>query len=236
MVNIAVVEDNPNDAELLSGYARRAIKAAEESCEILVFNSAESFLTVYRGNFDIVFMDIELPDMSGMEAAKQLRKFDAGVVLIFVTNMAQFAVNGYAVDAMDFMVKPVSQENVYIKIARAIKKLYSQKKNRLLLHGKTATTVVSIPEIRYIEVLNHKLIFNMVNSGEVTAFGSLNKIEESLRPFAFSRCNKCYLVNLDYVTKVEDFTVWLGKYPLAVSRSRKKAFLEDIADFLGGSI
>ena len=235
MINIAIVEDSPKDAEMLTDYVRRAFTAVGESYEITVYSSAESFLTGYRGSFGIVFMDIELPDMNGMDAAKRLRKLDAGVVLIFVTNMAHFAVGGYAVDAMDFMVKPVSYENVCLKIARAVNRLGRRKEDKLVLQGKSVATVVMIPEIRYIEVLNHKLTF-YTTQGEVTAAGSLSKIEEKLASFPFSRCNNCYLVNLNYVTKVEDFTVWLDKDKLAMSRARKKPFLEDIADFLGGSV
>ena len=235
MINVAIVEDTLKDAETLKDYTRRAVEMVNETCEISVFNNAVDFLDGYRGNFDIVFMDIELPDINGMDAAKKLRLLDESVVLIFVTNMAQFAVGGYAVDAMDFMVKPVSYENVCIKISRAIKKIEGKREEKLVLPGKSGVTVIMIPQIRYVEIMNHRLTF-FTTQGDVAAVGSLSKIEEKLLRFNFSRCNNYSLVNLNFVTKVEDYTVWLGKEMLTVSRARKRPFLKDLADFLGGGV
>ena len=150
MINVAIVEDTLKDAETLKDYTRRAVEMVNETCEITVFNNAVDFLDGYRGNFDIVFMDIELPDINGMDAAKKLRLLDESVVLIFVTNMAQFAMGGYAVDAMDFMVKPVSYENVCIKISRDIKKIEGKREEKLVLPGKSGVTVIMIPQIRYV--------------------------------------------------------------------------------------
>ncbi len=235
MINVAIVEDTLKDAETLKDYTRRAVEMVNETCEITVFNNAVAFLDGYRGNFDIVFMDIELPDINGMDAAKKLRLLDESVVLIFVTNMAQFAVGGYAVDAMDFMVKPVSYENVCIKISRAIKKIEGKREEKLVLPGKSGVTVIMIPQIRYVEIMNHRLTF-FTTQGDVAAVGSLSKIEEKLLRFNFSRCNNYSLVNLNFVTKVEDYTVWLDKEMLTVSRARKRPFLKDLADFLGGGV
>lgn len=235
MINVAIVEDTLKDAETLKDYTRRAVEMVNETCEITVFNNAVDFLDGYRGNFDIVFMDIELPDINGMDAAKKLRLLDESVVLIFVTNMAQFAVGGYAVDAMDFMVKPVSYENLCIKISRAIKKIEGKREEKLVLPGKSGVTVIMIPQIRYVEIMNHRLTF-FTTQGDVAAVGSLSKIEEKLLRFNFSRCNNYSLVNLNFVTKVEDYTVWLDKEMLTVSRARKRPFLKDLADFLGGGV
>ena len=235
MINVAIVEDTLKDAETLKDYTRRAVEMVNETCEITVFNNAVDFLDGYRGNFDIVFMDIELPDINGMDAAKKLRLLDESVVLIFVTNMAQFAVGGYAVDAMDFMVKPVSYENVCIKISRAIKKIEGKREEKLVLPGKSGVTVIMIPQIRYVEIMNHRLTF-FTTPGDEAAMGSLSKIEEKILRFNIWRCNNYSLVNLNFVTKVEDYTVWLGKEMLTVSRARKRPFLKDLADLLGGGV
>lgn len=235
MINVAVVEDSDRDAQLLTDYINRACEEAGEACAVTRFATPVDFLEGYRGNYEIVFMDIELPDMDGMETAKRLRETDANVIIIFVTNMAQFAVGGYAVDAMDFMVKPVSYDNLRLKIARALKRLDSRKNEKLVINGKNGAKIVLISQIKYIEVMNHKLVIYLT-AGTVTSSGSLSKLEEKLTGFAFSRCNNCYLVNLNYVTGVEDFTVFVGNQELAISRSRKKPFLKDVADYLGGSV
>ncbi|MCI8613048.1 MAG: response regulator transcription factor [Clostridia bacterium] len=233
MIKIAIVEDNPQDADRLRNYAERALESFGETGEITLFTNAVSFLEGYRGCYDVVFMDIELPDLNGMDTAKRLRAVDKDVVLIFVTNMAQFALGGYAVDAMDFMVKPVSYDNLAVKMSRALNKLSAQKEEKIIIQGKTGATVLSVSKIKYVEVMNHKVIF-YTTDGKVSSSGSLSKFEEKLPKRKFSRCNNCYLVNLDYVTGVDDFTAYIGKESLPISRSRKKPFLKDIADYLGG--
>ncbi|MCX4313130.1 MAG: LytTR family DNA-binding domain-containing protein [Clostridia bacterium] len=236
MINIAIVEDSKADALLLKEYVESATDKLAEKCAVTVFDNALKFLDGYRGNFEIVFMDIELPGLDGMNAAKRLRGVDADVILIFVTNMAQYAVGGYAVDAMDFMVKPISFDNIYLKLSRAFNRINSHREEKLVIQGKNGASIVNVSQIRYIEVMNHKITLNMANGDKVTATGSLTAIEEKLSTFAFSRCNNCYLVNLDYVTGIDDYTVFLGGDTLVMSRARKKPFLKDIADHLGGVV
>lgn len=234
MINIAIVEDEAVEAERLSEYLRRYEKeTGGTKFHIVRFADGISFLTNYKAEYDIIFMDIEMPDLDGMATAHKLRIQDPGVILVFVTNMAQFAVKGYEVDAMDFMVKPVPYDNFRLKVARAIKKLEYKRDDKLVVYGRTGASVVMIPKIRYVEVVNHMLTFYTVE-GAVSATGTLKNIEEKLVGRGFSRANSCYLVNLDYVTGYEDGIAELGQDRLSVSRSHRKQFMKDIADHLGG--
>ena len=106
-VRIAIVEDKEVDAQQLKGYI---MQFQNESCipmYVTHFSNGMNFLDEYTNDFDVVFMDIEMPHLNGMETAKKLRKVDASVALVFITNMAQYAIAGYEVSAVDFMVKPV---------------------------------------------------------------------------------------------------------------------------------
>ena len=104
MFKIAIVEDNRAAMEKLQGYLERYAQENNEKFDIASFGDALAFLDSYRRIYDMVFMDIELPFINGMEAAQRLREIDKQVVLLFVTNMAQFAVKGYEVDALDYLV------------------------------------------------------------------------------------------------------------------------------------
>lgn len=120
MKNIAIIEDEEEALARIRGYLERFSSESGESFRIVVYGNAIDFLEKYKPNYDIVFMDIKLPNMDGMEAAKKLRALDRFVALVFVTNMKQFAVKGYEVDALDFIVKPVKYPDFVLKLQRVL--------------------------------------------------------------------------------------------------------------------
>lgn len=235
MRNIAIVENDDKDAGLLEEQLRRYEKETGAEYRVVRFSDAIAFLTGYSADYDIVFMDIEMPDLDGMAAAKKLREADPEVILVFVTNMAQYAVEGYEVSAMDFMVKPVRYDNLKLKLERAEKKLEGKGEDRFLVRGKNGPVVICVPDIRYVEVTDHMLTF-YTNEGAIKVTGSLKEIEKRLEGRDFSRANSCYLVNLKYVTGASDGMVTVGGDRLSISRARRKSFMSDLADYLGGRV
>ena len=122
MFRIAIVEDRPNDAErlqvALSQYAQD--KQIEISCT--VWGSAEAFLDQYKHQYEIIFMDIRLPGMDGMRAARHLREMDHTVLLVFLTTLAQYAVEGYEVEAIDYIIKPITYASLRLKMPRLLRR------------------------------------------------------------------------------------------------------------------
>ena len=92
MVHVAIVDDEKIDRQLLRDCLNYVSEKKHVDFSVREFSNADSFLVGYEPEFDIVFMDIEMPGTDGMEAARQLRKMDKNVVLVFVTNIAQMAV------------------------------------------------------------------------------------------------------------------------------------------------
>lgn len=131
MIEIAMVEDEAEAADLLRSYIDRYSKENEKMFAVTRYDSAIAFLTDYKPKFDLIFMDIELPDLNGMEASRKLREIDRTTALIFVTNMAQFAIKGYEVEALDFVVKPVSYYNFALKMQKAIDRIESNREREI---------------------------------------------------------------------------------------------------------
>ena len=235
VVNVIIVEDNPADASVLSNMLARYSAENGVQFRTAVYGDAYAFLESYRADADVIFMDIELPGMNGMEAAKRLRETDTSVSLMFVTNMAQFAVNGYEVDALDFIVKPIIWEQFRLKLGRALSR--TGLAGDVVLPVKTADGFVSVPasRLKYVEVMGHRLVYHTTD-GNVESSGSLYKIEQMLSKARFVRCNSCYLVNLAYVEEVGTTTVTIGSEQLAMSRHRRKEFMQAMADYYGGRI
>ncbi len=232
---IAIVEDQQEEVQRLTSYFDRYSQGKSISFQITHFESGIQFIARYRPIYDIVFMDIMMPGLNGMDTAKELRRKDSNVTLIFVTNMAQFAVKGYEVEAFDFVVKPVSYQNFVIKLDRVLNKLKNQQVDSyILLNLPDEKKRVSPSQIKYIEANGHKVIYH-TTEGIYAVYGTMASAEKQLSPQAFSRCNSCYLVSLRFVSAVNGTTVTVDGEELQISRSRKKAFLEQLNVFLGGN-
>ena len=232
--SIAIVEDSREEAETLLAYFARYGTEKGVAFKTAHFTSGEEFLSKYRPVYDLVFMDIGLPKLNGMEAAARLRELDRAVTLIFVTNMAQFAVKGYEVDAFDFVVKPVSYANFALKLQRALNKLERRRDTEVLITLSDSIFRIPASRIKYVEISGHKMVYH-TTEGELSAYGNLKEAEAALGG-QFVRCNNCYLVNLNYVQAVRGYTALVDGDELQISRPRRKVFVQAINDFLGGGI
>lgn len=234
LINAAIVEDDDMDATMLVRMLERYGEERGIQFGITRFRDGISFIDGYNPVFGIVFMDIELPDYDGLTAAKKLREIDTHVMIIFVTNMAQFAVNGYEVQAFDFVVKPLSFGNLALKLDRAVVRLDTEENARKIsIYTPDGTRIVSVSDIMYAEVIGHKVTWH-TSYGDISLCGSLKKIESQLQGCGFVRINSCYIVNLKYVTYVKNGSVICGEDELTISQSRKREFLRAMSAYLEG--
>ena len=123
MIKIAVVEDELEMSNILVNFINKFFEENELDVKVTVFNNALKFLDAYNFNFDLIFMDINMPSLDGINASKKLREIDSEVMLIFVTSLAQYAIKGYEVNAFDFIVKPITYYNFALKLTRALDNL-----------------------------------------------------------------------------------------------------------------
>lgn len=235
MLRIAIVEDSPKELELLQRCLEKYESERGITFEFHVFGDALSFLERYRADYDIVFMDIELPGIDGMEAAHRLREIDQQVILIFVTNMVQFAVKGYEVDALDYVIKPVKYGPLCLKLDRAVARNRAAAEG-IVVQQPSGSLRLLLREILYIEVHSHRLSYH-TEQGTFEGSGSLQEVEARLHPFGFLRCNKGYLVNQRQIREVQGGEVVLmNGETLPISRLRKKDFLEELSAFVGNEL
>lgn len=235
MYLIALIEDSPAEAELIQQYCRRF--GAENSVNIDVkwFPNGETFLSNYQPIYNLVLMDINLPTLNGMDTAARLRRLDSSVLLIFITSMARYAVQGYEVDAMDFLLKPVSYPMFSARIQRALRKSRQEQTQTLLINMSDGVYRISTSRIKYVEVTDHYLVYH-TTEGSLNTYGKLKDVEEKLDKTQFIRCNRCYLVNLAYVRAIHGNILVVDGDELQISRSRRTAVMEALNDYLGGSV
>ncbi len=235
MINIAMVEDEAGYADQLKGYLETFATEYGEEFEISHFTDGDEILVGYNGGFDIILMDIQMKLMDGMTAAEEIRKLDPEVVIIFITNMAQYAIRGYAVDALDYVLKPVSYFALSQRLERAIDRMKRRTASYMNITIKGGTQKLDISKIYYIESYNHNLIFHTKN-GEYTSAGTIKDAEEILAQHGFYRGNKGYIINLKYVDGMREGCAMVGGEPLLISRARKSGFMKALTNYIGEAL
>lgn len=233
MFKVAVVEDEDDAAEKLQSCLDAFTQRTGDMFDVQRFVEPTSFLEGYKPNWDIVFMDIEMPNMDGLAAAHRLRELDDRAVLIFVTNMAQFAAKGYEVDALDYIIKPFAYADFERKIARAVKLCDSESDDSVVISQRGGSQRVRLRDVSYVEVRGHSLEFH-TEHGVIVGTGSLQETEAKLKPHGFLRCGKPYLVNQRHIDAIKGNEVHLSDGgSLPIGRAFRKSFLQDLADNLG---
>ena len=236
MLRIAVCDDRESElretAALLERYLaqRPALPGRVEalgSCEALLERVEDT------GGFDLYVLDILMPGLSGIDAGR-LRLQDSDVVLMFVTNMAQYAINGYAVGALDFVLKPVNYYTFSVRFARAITRAEHRENGQILLTLPDCVRRIDTRQIYYVEVQNRMLHYH-TELGEFVLRGTMQSAEKELSRYHFVRCNHWYLVNLSHVAEVRREMVVVAGAELEISRRNRTAFLTALTDYVGGN-
>lgn len=233
MLRIAVVEDEAAYARNLVKFCTKYGKEKQEDVSVVCYDNPILFIEKYRGEFDLILMDILMPQMNGMECARRLRKRDENVMLCFVTNMAQYAIQGYEVGAVDFIIKPVTYDEFSMKLDRITRILKKQAAATILISSRNAMIKVDIRELYFVEVYNHSLIYH-TGKGSYEAYGKLSSLEEDERFSRFIRVSPSHLVNCSQVSAVMDDCLVVKGVQIPISRRRRKECLEKMAAILGG--
>ena len=180
-------------------------------------------------------MDIQIPDMLGMEAAKQIREMDHQVMIIFITMLTQYAIEGYSVGAFDYVLKPLRYEEFSTKMDR-VRRMLAHQNTSMVLEVRTKEEIrrISADDITFIEVSNHDILIH-TDSEIIRQWGNLKSYEDKLASVHFVRCSASFLVNLKYVRAVNGNTVIVHGHELPISSSKRKEFLVALAQYKGGS-
>lgn len=233
MITIAVVDDEKEERERLGLFFQKMAQKLHEEMNVVVFSSGEEFLQDQTTRFDLICLDIDMDGRDGIETAKEIRKNDEEVIIIFVTNLAQMAIRGYEVRALDFILKPVNFYSFSMKIQNAVSMIQNKKSRNLVVSTANGIVKFSSNDLYYAEVDGHYIFFHTTEAVYRQKI-SMKELEEQLSGFSFKRCNNCYLVNLKYVDAVDHEDVKIHGEWLKISRPRKKEFLQALANYMGG--
>ena len=231
MLRIAVVEDDKTYAAQLKEYLVRYGTEKNQKISVALFPDGEDIVTDYSAEFDIILMDVEMTFMDGMTTAERILEKDNVVVIIFITNMPQYAIQGYKVDALDYVLKPISYFAFSQRIDRALTRVKKKEATYITVAQKGGKKKLNVDKICYVEVRDHDLIYHSTK-GDIVTKSSMKEAEDTLGGTKFFRCNRCYLVNLEYVEDFRGNDLTVASDVIQVSRARKKAFMDALNDYM----
>lgn len=232
MIRIAIIEDEEKEQKYLLECLDLYKKERSLDFDIRLFSDGLSFLDGYKG-YDIVFMDIELPNCDGMTTAQRLREIDSTVCLIFVTKSVKYAIKGYEVNAKYYLVKPIKYYPFSVKLDKVIQMARkAQQVISVKTTGREGTRLVRlvVDEIFYIQVRSNYVRYYTA-SGEYEERNVMKAIEKELAPAGFGRCNNYCLVNLKHVSEIGKDSIVVNGETLEISRARKKEFLDAVTKY-----
>lgn len=207
-LKIAICDDEQNQQEYLISKVSEWARKYGHLCEINTFPSSEAFLFEYseKKAYDILLLDIEMKEMSGIDLAKRVRSENEDVQIVFITGYPDFIFESYDVGALHYLMKPVSEEKLHAVLDRAIKSLGKAEK-RLMVSFDRQTEYIPFSEIMYLEVqMNYTVIHT--RTAEYKMKTSLSDIEKQLDD-GFFRCQRSFIVNLAQVQKIKSNSIVL---------------------------
>ncbi len=231
MIRVALVDDDACDRQSLREYLERYAREHNAVIQVKEFSDGDEIIEKYAANYDMVLMDVVMNYMDGIQAAERIRDMDGEVLILFISNKPQFAWKGYDVEALDYLLKPITYRDFTLRMDRAMARLRRRSPKYLTVPVKGGVQKLNAQELYYVEVQDHDLVFHTA-SGNFSSKGTLSEIERRLDLNSFFRCNKCYLINLGQVQSIQGCDVVVGGDSLQVSRAKKKALMDALNDYL----
>ncbi|MDD6241072.1 MAG: LytTR family DNA-binding domain-containing protein [Eubacteriales bacterium] len=225
-ISIAIVEDEKEAREKLLSFLKKLGEEEDLLFKVAAFSSSIEFIETYKPQYQLLFFDIAMPEMTGMQLAHELRKTDTKTALIFVTSLAQYAVESYDVGASNYILKPLSYPEFKMKVMKVILSLPNLERDTLLILNKSGSYKVNLADILYCETSGHMVIYH-TKEGEYPKRETMKEAEEALEKKGFFRINSCYLVRLSYVASIDQKEAVLKDGTrLSISRPRYRKTLE----------
>ncbi len=228
---IAICDDEQNQIEYITSIVTSWSTREGHDCEIEIrtFESAEAFLFEYEEDktYDILLLDIEMKNMNGIELAKRIRKDSGRAEIIFITSHFEFVGEGYDVDALHYLVKPISADKLAQVLTKAAQRLSVEPPSVIIsCEGETVKLYESV--ILYVESFLHYIVIHTKDK-EYKIKESISVFEDKLSD-NFYRCHRSYLVSLKHITRISRTSVNIGSIVLPLSRGRyddiNRAFIE----------
>ena len=235
-MNIAICEDNIEELNIINEYIEQWSKNNNIKVKIDKYQSSESFLFEWTdyNKYDIVFFDIKMKKVSGIELSNLVREKNKVVDIVFVTGMIEYALHGYKVSAMQYLLKPIKQDDIYSCLKKVLERIDSTDESSKFMIIKTPKKSMKLnyDEIYYFEMFSPNIVIHTIKE-EIALRKKISEIEKELKSSSFIRCHRSYIVNLKYVKSISKKTIILeNEVNIPLSRNKYKEVNDYFINYL----
>lgn len=229
MLRIAICDDEPEARDALRFQLEKTLieQTEEVVYEFCAGTNAVSWLRKHPGEVDLLFLDVEMDNMDGMEAARQIREFDGNIMIVFLTGYADYVFDGYSVGALDYILKPVTVQRLLELLHRVRVKLEQEENLSFSFKNADGTWRFPLQEILYFYSDRRKVSL-VTKDKEYTFYAKLDEIGKKLDG-QFVRIHQRFLVNPSRVDYLGGDTVTVGGQELPCSRNYREQAVKRIA-------
>lgn len=228
-MRIAIAEDEKRYSDQLQELLKKFGAENQIEMQLFSFSNGAELLEHFRGGWDMILLDMDMPAMNGMDTARAIRQLDPEVLIMFITNLAQYALNGYEVQAFDYMLKPVSYSALAMKLKLALRVLQKNEDRSITLNQDGELFRVPLSHLYYVEIYSHRLCYHTMEQNiDINSTRTLSDLEQELKPDGFVRCHKSILVNARYVDHIKGCALTVAGYEIPISKNRRGEVLKEL--------
>ncbi len=205
MLHIAICDDDIENLSAVIELVNEYRAEQNRALHYVAFESPFELITaIEKGlRFDMLLLDVVMPGLNGIEAAREIREYDTNVRIIFLTNSSEFAVQSYAVGAYFYQLKPIWRESFFRLMDMVFSEYAREQTDSIIMKCKMGITRIPLRTLEYCEVINKTVIFHLENGKALESMGNMADVSEKLLQYeAFIRPHRSYVVNMDYIESI----------------------------------
>lgn len=238
MTHVAICDDEEQFVTHLTGLLERYAAETGEEIKVTAYYDGMELIEKYDTTVDLIFLDIQMRMVDGLQTAGHIRQMDERVGIIFLTTLTQYGLEGYRYQAEDYIIKPIKYVRLKAEMDQWIRKHRRDDSPSIVVANDTGRYKIVLKSLRYVETFNRNLLLH-TEQENIICYKSMKEMECMLLEYGFVRCHTSYLVNLGYVKAVSsknlEITLITGE-KIPISQPKRKAFMERLAEYLGEQV
>lgn len=228
MLQIVLCDDNSDELSNILQLLNQYKSVKHINCEYTVFsNGFELTSDLNKGNrYDIYCLDIIMPGFSGIDVAKEIRNFDKTAPILFFTSSPEFALESYSVKAVNYVLKPISEEKLFFTFDDLLEQVEAKKdENAIVVKSNDGLQKILISNIVFAEVIGRNVMYHLISEKVIKCSDSFSTVCNNLLKYGcFIKTHRSYIVNMQYIDTIESHQVilqTLDSVPIAQGKAKE---------------